>query len=299
MTLNTSRRMRVCLLAVTLTSFFPVVQFANATELIYGVTRNQFLMTWKGDSPGNPLNAVAISGLQPNEVVLGMDFRPSTRDLYVLGSTNRLYTADTDTGALTMVGAGPFAVGLDGSAHGFDFDPVQDRIRIDTDTNNNYLVNPIDATLVQESDLFYALGDAHANLDPSVVHLAYANSIPEAASTQLYGIDTGLDILVTQDNVTGVLNTVAPLIIDMNDTGGFDISGQTGIAYLVTTQAGSSRSTLYTVDLQTGQTTSMGRIGGGSVITAMAVTPAVPEPSSLILAFLGVFGMFLAARQAR
>jgi hypothetical protein len=89
-----------------------------------------------------------------------------------------------------------------------------------------------------------------------------------------------------------MLTTVGPLNVDMNDTGGFDISGRTGIAYMAITQAGLSRSTLWTVDLATGESVSKGRVGGGSVITAMAVAP-VPEPSAVALTLLGLAAMIL------
>ena len=47
-----------------------------------------------------------ISGMQPGEALLAIDFRPATGQLYGLGSTSRLYTIDSTSGAATAIGAG-------------------------------------------------------------------------------------------------------------------------------------------------------------------------------------------------
>ena len=53
----------------------------------------------------------AITGLQGGEIILGIDFRPLTKQLYALGSTSRLYTLDTRTAVATQVGtAGAFTL---------------------------------------------------------------------------------------------------------------------------------------------------------------------------------------------
>jgi hypothetical protein len=47
-----------------------------------------------------------ISGLQPGEQVVGLDFRPSSGKLYALGSAGQLYVIDTATAIAEPVGPG-------------------------------------------------------------------------------------------------------------------------------------------------------------------------------------------------
>ncbi|MEL7483578.1 MAG: DUF4394 domain-containing protein, partial [Planctomycetota bacterium] len=202
----------------------------NAQELIYAVTDNQTLVTWNSDAPNNVLSGLAISGLQSNEQVRGIDFRPATGELFAVGSFSNLYTIDVSTGAAAQVGS-MFSPGLNGSAFGFDFNPTIDRIRNVSNANQNLVLNPNTGTSTLVTNLFYGPGDVNEGTDPNVAASAYTNNFNGATSTQLYGIDTGLDILVTQANSAGTLGTVGALGIDMNDTAAFDISGATGIAY--------------------------------------------------------------------
>lgn len=257
---------------------------ANAQDTMYGVTDNQTLVTWDASDPSNLQSGVAISGLQSNEQVRGIDFRPATGGLYAVGSFNNLYTIDTSSGAASLVGAGNFGQSMNGASFGFDFNPVIDRIRLVSDVNQNLVINPNDGTSTQVTDLFYASGDFNEGVDPNVVASAYTNSFAGASSTQLYGIDTSLDALVTQANSAGTLNTVGFLGIDMNDTATFEISGSSGIAYGTIVNADTSKSLFWTLDLSTGEAFTVGEIGGGAVITALA---SVPSPSSVMLLALG------------
>lgn len=261
---------------------------ANAQDTVYAVTDNQTLVTWDANDPTNLLSGTAISGLAANESVRGIDFRPATGELYAVGSFNNLYRIDTSSGNASLVGGGSFAPGMNGSSFGFDFNPVIDRIRLVGDVNQNLVLNPNDGTSTQVTDLFYGSGDINEGTDPNVVASAYTNSFFGAASTQLYGIDTGLDILVTQANSAGTLMTVGDLGVDMNDTATFDISGLTGVAYGTIVETQTSRSLFWTMDLSTGQSTVLGEVGGGSVITAMTTIPA---PGGLAALGLGTAGL--------
>jgi hypothetical protein len=93
-------------------------------------------------------------------------------------------------------------------------------------------------------------------------------------STQLYGIDTGMDILVRQANSAGTLDTVGALGADITDLVGFDISGATGMAFAVSVDADSARSMLWSVNLDTGAASFVGELGGGALLSSFAVVPA-------------------------
>jgi hypothetical protein len=275
-------------------------QTASA-ELIYGIAavgNATGLVTWDSGTPGDLESAAFLTGLQANETIVGIDVRPATGQLYGLGSTGQLYTLNTATGAASAVGSGTGA--LNGFSFGFDFNPTIDRIRSVSETNKNRVINPITGALqLAATDLAYGAGDPNVGVDPNVVHSAYNNNFSGAQTSQLYGIDTGIDALVMQANNAGTLTTVGPLLtVNAGALGGFDISGATGTAYAALLPAGGSVSNFYTINLLTGTAVLVGQIDGGLVITAMTVASVIPEPSTLSLAGLGLLGCVAARRKA-
>lgn len=286
-------------------------------ELLYGVTEvGNRLVSFDSSSPTNLLSGVAITGLAGGEDLVGIDFRPNALTpggtgpnvpapgsgrLWGLGSQSNLYTIELGTGVATRVGDGFATPALNGADFSFDFNPTIDRIRNVADTNANLVLNPNTGDSAGFTNVFYGAGDANAGRDPNVVHSAYTNSFQGSTATQLYGIDSGLDVLVTQTNNAGQLATVGALGADITSLGGFDISGRTGIAYLVALVGGANQSSLWVVDLATGQadfvsfTPDASAIGGGTRLAAIAA--AVPEPSTGLLCALGAAGLGLARRR--
>jgi len=258
---------------------------AARAETVYAATAGGSLITFDSATPGAIASGVAVSGLATNEQLVGIDFRPATGELYGVGSFSTLYRINPATGVAAPV-AGAFAPGLNGAWFGFDFNPTIDRIRNVSDANQNLVLHPDLGTSTGVTDLFYPAGDTNAGADPTVAHSAYTNNFNGAMSTQLYGIDVGLNILVTQANSAGTLGTVGALGFDPASAGGFDISGVTGIAYATLLPESGSASSLYTIDLSTGAATAIGEVAGGLVVTAMTLAP-VPEPTSLALLLAG------------
>ena len=281
--------------AVLTAAALAMIAGVTHAEEAWFVTENMTLANLNTADPIVVNTGNFISGVQENETIIGLDFRPATGELFGLGSFDNLYTLDTATGAATLVGAGGFTPGLDGINFGFDFNPTIDRIRVVSNSDQNLVLNPNDGTSTGVTDLFYGPGDANEGTDPNVVSSAYTNSFAGATTSQLYGIDTGLDILVTQANSAGTLGTVGDLGIDISEVSGFDISGATGIAYLAARTEGGSISSLYTIDLATGTTTLTGEIAGGSVVTAFAV---VPTPGAASVALLGCGALVTRRRRA-
>ncbi len=262
-------------------------------ERVFGVTQDQTLISWNSSSPASIDSGVAISGLMQNEQIRGIDFRPADGGLYALGSFNNLYRLDTACGSATRVGMGPFSPGLNGSSFGFDFNPVIDRIRTVSDADQNLVLNPNDGGSTAVTNLFYAAGDANFGANPNIVGSAYTNSFAGAMTTQLYGIDAGLDVLVRQANSAGTLETVGSLGVDVTDILGFDISGDSGVAYASVQDTDLGRSTFWTINLMTGEAMMIGEIGGGSLVSSIAVVPAPAGLGALALTGL------LATRRAR
>lgn len=261
-----------------------------SAELAYGITQEQRLITFNTNAPDAVISGLAISGLANNEVLMGIDVRPNDNLLYALGSQNNLYRLNPATGAASLVGA--LSMPLNGTAFGFDFNPTGPvALRIVSNTDFNYrLPTPgVDGTVVMDTSLAYVAGDSRFGVNPNITHVAYTNSVPGATSTMLYAIDAGQDTLVRFGSANaGTLNTVGTLGMglnsDINELGGFDISGQTAMAYAATRNTSLSASTLWGINLATGQGMNLGEIGGGSVLVAFTVVPA---PASLALIPLG------------
>src|SRR5436190_16574390 len=171
-------------------------------ELLIGLASTGNLVSFDNATPGT-ITSVAVTGLQAGETLLGIDRRPANGLLYGLGSTNRVYTINTTTGAAIQVGsAGAFT--LSGTAFGFDFNPVPDRIRVVSTDTTNFRLNPNDGTLTgTDTPLAYAAGDSGAGITPRVVGSAYTNNFDGAAVTTLFGIDSNRDVLVMQGGPNG------------------------------------------------------------------------------------------------
>lgn len=260
-----------------------------SAELIYGVTTDQFLVSWESADPGNLLSGVAVQGLQSNETVVGIDLRPATGDVYAVGSFSNLYKLNLATGKAIQVG-GTFDPVLSGSSFGVDFNPVVDRLRLVSNADQNLRINP-DSGVVAGNDkaLNYKSGDPNFGIDPNVIDAAYTNNFKGAQSTTLYVIDSGTDSLAIQAPPNdGVLSTVGSIGTDVTDISGFDISGATGVAFLAIRDANESKSTFWTVNLGTGAASAIGEIGGGEIISALTV---VPEPASALLLVVGLLGV--------
>lgn len=252
------------------------VSGAAQAATIFGVDENNNLLTFDSSSPGTFSSSVRITGADSSFQAL--DFRPLNNVLYGLSADRIVYTINTMTGVASAVGG---ALAIEGSVFGFDFNPTIDRIRVVSNTNNNYVFNPNDGSLTGNpttTNLAYPTGDPNAGSDPGVSAAAYTTSTFGApgASTQLFSIDTDLDVLARQNNNGGVLNTVGPLGVDLGSRTSFDISGADAFAF--------NGTSLYRIDLTTGRLTGLGNTG--RALFGIAI-PAVPEPSTWAMMLLG------------
>ena len=254
---------------------------AQAAELFYGVDTQNRLVTFSGQTPA-AITRTAFTGLPPGEQIVGLDVRPANKQLLGLGSTSRLYRIDVATGAATSIGTAPFVPPLAGSSFGFDFNPTVDRIRLTSDTRQNLRLNPdTGVTAAVDGTLAYAAGDPGAASTPRIVASGYTNSVAGATTTQLFNLDAARDALVLQNPPNnGTLVTVGALGIDIGDSTGFDISAVDGIAYVAAQVGATASSQLYTVNLTTGATTLVGRIGGQVPLRALAAAGTAPADSA-------------------
>jgi hypothetical protein len=221
-----------------------------------------------------------------------LDVRPLNNTLYGLSADRIVYTINPLTGVATAVSG---SLAIDGSVFGFDFNPTIDRVRIVSNTNNNYVFNPNDGSLTgapTTTSLGYASGDPNAGSDPGVSAAAYTSSTFGApgASTQLFVIDTDLDVLARQNNNGGVLTTVGSLGFDLGSRTSFDILNADAFAF--------NGNTLYRVNLNSGALTNLGRTDRALFGIAVA---AVPEPATwaMMLIGFGAVGFSMRRRKVR
>ncbi|MFE1744223.1 DUF4394 domain-containing protein [Coleofasciculus sp. H7-2] len=241
-------------------------------------------------------STVKIAGV--DGTLLGIDFRPANGLLYGVTDKNGIYTIDTTTGAATLVSnlSVPFTGGV---MSGFDFNPVPDRLRLVGSNDQNLRTNVNSGAVITDGTLAYAAGDPNFGTNPNITAAAYTNSFAGAIATTLYGIDSALDILVTQAPPNaGTLNTVGSLGIDFGETGGFDIFTTKQGGSIVNTAFAASDSKLYSINLGTGAATTLSSFSSGSGnIIGLAAT-SVPEPGT-VGSLIGFGALALLSRRRR
>jgi hypothetical protein len=260
---------------------------------VYGLTGQNRLVGFSAASPGEIESNVEVSGLRAGESLVGIDFRPVDGKLWAvgkLGSTGRMYTIDLESGQATFVAplvnaAGGAPIALAGSSFGLDFNPAADALRIVSDVGQNLRALPSDRLVagVQQrtGDTFVDGSLNYAGAAATGVGgAAYTNNdVDPATGTTLFDVDASLDDLVVQNPPnSGSLVKVADLGTPTDALVGFDIRtlGTINLAYVATTAErgnGATLATLRTIDLTTGATESLGKIGGPKAIRGIAVAP--------------------------
>ncbi|TGE28171.1 DUF4394 domain-containing protein [Hymenobacter metallicola] len=236
----------------------------------------------------------AITGITPGQILVGLDFRPATGQLYTLGynaatQQAQLYTLNFDsplavqTTAATPVGsAQTLALGGTAERIGFDFNPTVDRIRVVSTNDANYRLNPNDGTIsATDGAVAYAATDTNAGQNPFIGAAGYTNSFIGSTATTLYTVDEQRSLLLIQNPPNnGTQNTVTTIKtpIPLNTPGvstDLDIftnpTTRVQKAYLSIngpdpdpTRAGQFVTALYALNLADGTVTLEGGIGGGS-----------------------------------
>jgi hypothetical protein len=201
--------------------------------------------------------ATAIRGAA--DPFCGIDYRPANRSLYGVTTASEVYTIDPETGATELVSTltRPF----DGETRsGVDFTPLADRLRLVSHDGQDLRINvDVGATAI-DGALVYTPGDPNHGERPEIAAVAYTKNLAGTAATEMYDIDSGLDILVRQEPPNdGILHTVGPLGVDFPVKAGFEIVSDPSGAE---TAFAAFQDELYRIDLATGRATRAGTIGG-------------------------------------
>ncbi|MCC5667441.1 DUF4394 domain-containing protein [Nostoc sp. CHAB 5784] len=228
-----------------------------------GLTSNNTLVNI---DPSGFAFTVKVKGIDGN--LQGIDFRPANGLLYGVTDTDNIYTINSRTGRATFVSklSSSFNGGFQS---GFDFNPVPDRLRTVGSNDQNFRTNVDTGAVTVDTTLAYATDDVNATVDPNITGVAYTNSVAGATTTQLFGIDYDLDVLVLQNPPNdGTLRTIGKLGVNFAPISGFDIftdAQHKNTAYAL------SGSVLYTINLSTGTATKIADVPKDNFI-GLAVT---------------------------
>ncbi len=290
--------------------------FAEPIALLEANSTSFALRYIDSTNPAVTLRFVPITGLQPGEILSGIDYRPSDGYLYGIGalggSTARLYRINTVTGFATQIGA-PFTLDA-ANVIGMDFFPSnifgQDRLRVISNAGTHLRIDA-DTGAIAGTDTppHYAPGDPNAGAGNPPWGLGYTSGIE--ISPALYGLTYGLNsmILVAVGGASGEMVTVGSTGITnfSSESVGLDIT-RGGTAYALMNDP----VRLYTIDLTTGASTLLGNLPattfgsyrdlaeatpGGRDAFVLLAAPALSARMLLVLAMiLGAAGVYVMKR---
>lgn len=283
---STSRRLLALAAALPISGAVAVPSASAEPAVAVSFAVPQQVITFDTATPQTTSTPIPVTGLAANEVIIGIDRRPSNNVVYAATSARNLYALDPATGALTPTGMGPFTPAFPRQlSGGVDFNPVPNLLRIVLPQDQNLRVNPETNTTAIDTPVSYALGDENQGANPHIAGSAYANPDNDPMTgTTLYDLDAVQDTLVVQNPPNaGTLTTLGPLGINIDNSTGFDIS-PAGPGYIVTNVPGDTTSRLYTfasgvgVSLTT-MPTQVGSVGSTKLRYAhITVGLAAPPP---------------------
>lgn len=230
-------------------------------------------------NPEKILRSVEIKGLQNNEKILGLDYRPRTGQLYGLGSDSRVYIVNPSSGVASFAfslssSIDGMPVKLSGQSFGFDFNPQVDRLRIISNTGQNLRVVPDNANDVAGKTFV----DGSINPQPaSVSAVAYDNNFDGTTTTKLYSLDAisnKLNEIMPPNN--GTLADPFQVKLKLEGAGSFDIAPRNmevkeniGLAVFDINK----KSTLFMINLDNGDTKILAKFNKAASYSSMAISP--------------------------
>lgn len=253
-------------------------------ETLHAITQKMELLTLNAGQPQRVLQRKPVTGLVPGDTLVGMDYRVAKGVLFTLSKSGRVYTLDTNTGALKAVSAEPIKAVLDGQVFGVDFNPVADRIRVISSSGQNLRLHP-DTGALAASDpaTAYASGDSQFGSKPELAAAAYTYNKKDEKLTTNYAIDRKSGTLVVQGSVegvqpvvspnTGLLRTVGSLGLGALADVAFDIADVSGAAFAAIQTNAQAATRLYEIDLTTGAARAIGTVADGAPLVGIAVEP--------------------------
>ena len=231
------------------------LQPAHALEIV-GLAADGQLLSFDSAKP-RIAKRVRVTGTEAR--LVGIDVRPADGALYAVDEKGTIYTISPADGAARVVAR--LARGFEAGAKSIvDFNPQADRLRLINLAGTSYRVVTNTGEVVVDGALRFADGDRNAGKAPTITTGAYTNSFAGARGTELFDIDTALDVLVLQSPPNdGVLQTRGKLGVDFSPTSAFDITPTAdgdNLALAV------SNRVLYRIDLVSGRAKRIAPIAG-------------------------------------
>ncbi|MCC5650016.1 DUF4394 domain-containing protein [Nostoc sp. XA013] len=287
-------------------------EVASAGVPLIGLTADGTQLLRFNSASSGTVTTAAITGVTAGEILVGIDLRPATGQLYGLGindtnNTGTLYLIDPQTGTnatATIIGgsAGQIAfVDTQGNpidlppantGFGFDFNPTVDRIRVVTATGLNFRLNPITGLAVDGNTGVTGINpDGVINALPigstGISATAYTNSFNGTTATTQYTLDPTSNSLFIQNPPNNGTQTVqlsvtingAPL--DFTEASGFDIPSNVRVTASNAAAPGrgvaalsvGGVTNLYAIELGTGAATLLAPIGTSLAGLTVAESP--------------------------
>lgn len=256
----------------------------KGNETLWLLDNTHTLIKVKVAAPDKIVEQKALSGLATGETLVGIDYRVAYGVLFALSDKGQLYSIDTGTGKVTATGPVLPVDTLKKGQFGFDFNPVADRIRVVNEHGQNLRLHPETAALASvDPELKYADNDANFGKKPTIVAAAYTYNQQDSTLTTNYAIDKTNGTLVTQGSKEGTTPAVSPntgLLFTVGSLGlpslqqiAFDISDLSNLSFIAVSTTAEPASTLYQLDLQTGQSKKLGTLAKGQSLLGMAIEP--------------------------
>lgn len=232
-------------------------EMASGGVPLIGLTADGTQLLRFNSASSATVTTATITGVTPGEILVGIDLRPATGQLYALGinGTNNagtLYLIDPQNGTnatATIVGGSagqiafvdvmgnPIDLPPANTGFGFDFNPTVDRIRVVTNSGLNFRLNPITGLAVDGNTGITGINpDGAINGLPvgstGISATAYTNSFNGTTGTTFttqYTLDPTSNSLFIQNlpnNGTQTVQlsvTLNGALLDFTEAGGFDI----------------------------------------------------------------------------
>jgi hypothetical protein len=266
-------------------------------------------------SPANTV-ALAITGINTGETLVGIDGRPATGQLFgvgvnAAGNTGTVYRIDPQTGAASAIGTPGQVAWVDANGvpidlpeaavgYGVDFNPTVDRIRLVNGAGLNARLNPINGAAV-DGDNGGAAGSV-SGINPdgavnggttSVDATAYTNNfqgVMGMVRTTQYTLDAASNQLFIQNPPNAGVQTMAMPVtlngaaLDFTAASGFDIPPSVVVETANAPAMGRGYAALtvggatglYAIDLASGAATLVGPIGNATLGTGGLVVWTSP-----------------------
>ncbi|MFD8227211.1 DUF4394 domain-containing protein [Streptomyces massasporeus] len=234
----------------------------------FGISGDGTLMaTFTTDRPQVLDWVRVVTGLSGDTGLIGIDFRVQDGLMYGVGNKGGIYTIKTPpaTTDVVVTKVSQLQYPLHGANFGVDFNPAADRLRVISDNGQNLRHNLNDHSTVQDLNLTTPPIEGTTK---GVSAAAYTNNdLNAATATTLVDINTATDQVALQSPANnGTLAPTGSLGIDAGTNAGLDIystlsGGKTvdNAAFASLTPNGAGTPSLYSVNVFTGQATSIGQ----------------------------------------